>query len=163
MALYCRKENLKQVAYTQSAITHAHPVCQICDYLFLYSLQLALVETDKKDIYRAVLELSRELSEDVYRAILRVPLTPWKRLSTTGYVVHTLTAAFWGLMHTDNFETALLEVVNRGDDSDTAGAVTGALCGAYYGVQHIPEKWLGLLQRRLEIKALLKKKAGGRE
>ena len=42
-------------------------------------------------------------------------------------------------------------IVNRGGDSDTLGAITGAICGAYYGVEAIPTRWLENLQYRQRI------------
>lgn len=40
----------------------------------------------------------------------------------------------------------LISVINLGDDADTNGAITGALCGAYSGVSSIPQHWV----RRIE-------------
>ena len=56
-------------------------------------------------------------------------------------------------MTTDSFEEALTEVVNLGGDTDTAGAILGALAGAHYGVDAIPERWLEGLQNREGIEA----------
>jgi ADP-ribosyl-[dinitrogen reductase] hydrolase len=44
--------------------------------------------------------------------------------------------------------------VNLGGDTDTVGAVTGALCGAYYGLSQVPQRWLEVLQDREEIMQL---------
>jgi ADP-ribosyl-[dinitrogen reductase] hydrolase len=38
-----------------------------------------------------------------------------------GYLVETLRAVFQALFATDSFETALVDVVNRGGDADTTG------------------------------------------
>ena len=38
-------------------------------------------------------------------------------------------------------EAALVDVVNRGGDTDTNAAITGALLGAYHGAEAIPEHW----------------------
>ena len=54
---------------------------------------------------------------------------------------HTLESAVWGLLTTDSFEEAVVQVVNLGDDADTAGAVVGALAGAAYGLDAIPAAW----------------------
>jgi ADP-ribosylglycohydrolase len=40
-----------------------------------------------------------------------------------------------------NFENALLGAVNIGRDTDTIAAIAGAICGAYNGIQSIPERW----------------------
>ena len=57
------------------------------------------------------------------------------------------------LLTTDSFEEAVTEVVNLGGDTDTAGAILGAMAGAYYGVDAIPARWLDGLQNREGIEA----------
>ena len=71
-----------------------------------------------------------------------------------GYVLDTLSAAFWCLLRHDTFEETIVEAVSLGDDADTTGAVAGALAGACYGESLIPTRWLGLLQPRQEIAGL---------
>ena len=66
-------------------------------------------------------------------------------LPNTGWVRHTLESAVWGLLTTDSFEEAVVQVVNLGDDADTAGAVVGALAGAAYGLEAIPAAWRAAL------------------
>ena len=41
-----------------------------------------------------------------------------------------------------------------GDDTDTVGAITGALAGIIYGSDSIPNEWLDLLARKDDIIAL---------
>lgn len=57
------------------------------------------------------------------------------------------------MLTTDSFEEALTEVINMGGDTDTAGAILGALAGAYYGIGQIPRRWLDGLQNRAGIDA----------
>ncbi|ATB34401.1 ADP-ribosylglycohydrolase family protein [Melittangium boletus] len=49
--------------------------------------------------------------------------------------------AYWELMHAPSFETALVDVINRGGDTDVNGAVAGALLGAFHGEEAIPTDW----------------------
>lgn len=62
------------------------------------------------------------------------------------YLVETLRAVFQALFANSTFETALVDVVNRGGDADTTGAILGMICGALYGADAIPQRWL----RRLD-------------
>lgn len=39
------------------------------------------------------------------------------------------------------FRDGLITVINIGDDADTNGAITGALCGAFSGLSAIPKGW----------------------
>jgi ADP-ribosyl-[dinitrogen reductase] hydrolase len=59
-----------------------------------------------------------------------------------GYVVNTLKAVFQALFDTDTFEDCLVDIVNRGGDADTTGAIAGMLAGARYGIEAIPGRWL---------------------
>ena len=51
-------------------------------------------------------------------------------------------AVFQAFATQSSFETALVDVVNRGGDADTTGAILGMLAGALYGVDSIPLRWL---------------------
>lgn len=64
-----------------------------------------------------------------------------------GYLVETLRAVFQALFATASFETALVDVVNRGGDADTTGAILGMLAGALYGTAAIPRRWLTALEK----------------
>lgn len=69
-----------------------------------------------------------------------------RRENPSGFIVETLQAVFQAVFGTNNFEAALIDVVNRGGDADTTGAITGMIAGALYGPEAIPPSWL----RRLE-------------
>jgi ADP-ribosyl-[dinitrogen reductase] hydrolase len=69
----------------------------------------------------------------------------------SAYVLDTLQAAVWCFLKTSSFEDALVTAVNLGGDTDTVGAVCGALAGASYGLEAIPQRWLDPLQSREEI------------
>ncbi len=61
---------------------------------------------------------------------------------TRNHVRVTLSVALWALFHIREIGPALIDVVNRGGDADTNGAVAGALTGACSGESAIPETWL---------------------
>lgn len=60
----------------------------------------------------------------------------------SGYVGDTLRAVFQSFFDTDDFRYCLIDVVNRGGDADTTGAIAGMLAGALYGMEGMPEEWL---------------------
>lgn len=71
-----------------------------------------------------------------------------------GFVLDTLTAAIWSVIRTDSFEEAVVTAVGLGGDTDTTGAVAGALAGAHYGLDAIPERWRSHVQYRDELAEL---------
>ena len=58
-----------------------------------------------------------------------------------GYTLIALRAALWSARHPANFEDGLSAVVSAGGDTDTNGAIAGAVLGARFGHQAIPARW----------------------
>ena len=54
----------------------------------------------------------------------------------------TLEIAFSAVTFAGTFEDGLAEVVSRGGDADVNGAVAGALLGARFGRNALPERWM---------------------
>lgn len=70
------------------------------------------------------------------------------KVKSSGYVIDTLEASIWCILHTNNYKDAVLTAVNLGDDTDTTGAVTGSLAGLIYGYNAIPDEWIKTLKNR---------------
>lgn len=66
-----------------------------------------------------------------------------------GYIVDTLKAVLNAFYTTDTFEDCLVDVVNRGGDADTTGAIAGMIAGAFYGTTAIPKRWLRQLDKNI--------------
>ena len=60
-------------------------------------------------------------------------------------------AVYCALKYENDFEKAVIVSVNHNGDSDSTGAVTGNIIGAYLGIESIPEKFL----ENLEIKDVI--------
>ncbi len=78
---------------------------------------------------------------------------PECRRATMGFPPACIPACLYILLTTSSFEEALIETINLGGDSDTTGAILGAMAGAHYGAQAIPERWLDGLRNRAGIDA----------
>ena len=60
----------------------------------------------------------------------------------SGYIYNTVPVAIYAwYRHFDNFRDALEAVYNCGGDTDTVGAITGALMGTTLGSKAIPRSW----------------------
>ena len=55
-------------------------------------------------------------------------------------------AIYCALKHSDDFDKALITAVNHSGDSDSTGAITGNLLGAYLGLSGIPKKYIDNLE-----------------
>lgn len=80
---------------------------------------------------------------------------PEDEIQSSGYVLHTLEAAVWCFLNTDNYKDCVLKAVNLGDDTDTVGAVAGGLAGLHYGLDAIPKEWIALIPKREWIVELI--------
>ena len=60
-------------------------------------------------------------------------------------------AIYCALKYSNDFDKALIASVNHSGDSDSTGAVTGNILGAYLGLSGIPEKYL----KNLELKNVI--------
>ncbi|WP_431677159.1 ADP-ribosylglycohydrolase family protein [Kitasatospora sp. KL5] len=76
-----------------------------------------------------------------YAVVLAPDWHPDEATEFNGAVWPCLGSAVWALRTTDGFEEALRAAVDLGGDTDTVAAVTGALAGAVYGLEAIPERW----------------------
>lgn len=65
----------------------------------------------------------------------------------SGYMYHTVPVAlFCWLRHPGDFRAAVEAAITLGGDTDTVGAIVGALCGTNLGAGGIPEDWLAGLR-----------------
>ena len=73
------------------------------------------------------------------------------RPNITAHVADTLEAAFYAFMSTRSFTEAVETAIRYGGDTDSVGAITGALAGAYYGYENIPKSYIEKLELSNEI------------
>jgi len=61
----------------------------------------------------------------------------------SGYMYHTVPCVIhcW-LRHQQDFQSGLEELISAGGDTDTTGAIFGAICGAGVGKAGIPSEWI---------------------
>jgi len=61
----------------------------------------------------------------------------------TGYIYHTVPVALYAwYLHFGDFESTLSNVLNCGGDTDTTGAIAGAMAGSVTGEKGIPQDWI---------------------
>lgn len=146
---------LRTISIDVSRITHAHPQCTWASVAIDQALAALL---DDASIPAAIDSAKTDIEDDaVCLATERVSSAHRDEIRAGGYVLDTMGAAFWSLLQTDSFEEALVTAVGLGDDTDTTGAVTGALAGAYYGIEAIPPRWREQVQYADELSSLARK------
>jgi ADP-ribosyl-[dinitrogen reductase] hydrolase len=124
----------------QSRVTHPHPECVVGSAFINATIYHLLRGASPEEAVARALGVV-EMPEGLRVVIEAAPYRHREELKNSGWVRHTLESAVWGLLSTDSFEEAVVQVVNLGNDADTAGAVVGALAGAAYGLAAIPVRW----------------------
>jgi ADP-ribosyl-[dinitrogen reductase] hydrolase len=127
-AAACREFTLEQ-----AHITHNHVLSDAATLSLACMTQLLLEGAGRGACHEVASGLVTEHAEFCF--------DPWPG-RTSGYIVDTVQTVFDAFFHTASFEECLVNVVNRGGDADTTGALAGQLAGALYGVQAIPHRWL---------------------
>lgn len=61
--------------------------------------------------------------------------------SDMGFTLKAMQVALWCANQAPDFEEALVAVVSAGGDTDTNGAIAGAVLGARFGLESIPYRW----------------------
>ena len=134
--------------HVASAITHAHHIsCEAC-VTYVHALRLLSQGASPRE---AVTQVG-------YGNI-------WERSETdvpsSGFVTHTLEAAFWCLTTTNSYKNCVLKAVNLGDDTDTTAAVAGALAGLTYGFDAIPPEWVETMRGHELLDGLIAEAGSG--
>ncbi len=158
-------DNAVHYSALSSKTTHGSPIAVDCCRYMSYVIFHLFTFKDKQEIF------SQKFKDDTYAYFSEYPLHETlehiingdfmkkieSEIFSSGYAIHSLEAALWSFYHTDTFEDAILKAVNLGDDSDTVGAITGQLSGAYYGLYGIPMKLLTSLGLGCRIKTIADK------
>jgi ADP-ribosyl-[dinitrogen reductase] hydrolase len=120
----------------QAHVTHNNALSDAATECLALMVQDALHGTDREQLLRQrAIPLVTRHPEFEFRN-----MTP--RSNPSGYVVETVHAVFQAFFGTTAFRECLIDVVNRGGDADTTGAIAGMLAGALYGLEALPKTWL---------------------
>lgn len=60
---------------------------------------------------------------------------------------NSVPTAIYSFLRFHSFYESVIYAISLGGDTDTIGAMTGAISGAYYGEEAIPQEWLTALAK----------------
>jgi ADP-ribosyl-[dinitrogen reductase] hydrolase len=123
----------------QAHVTHNNPLSDAATECLALMVQDLLQGADRNEVLHARVEpLIEQYPEFRYG--------PRRRVYPSGYVAETLQAVFQAFFASSCYRDCLVDVVNRGGDADTTGAIAGMLAGAHYGLESLPRKWQDALE-----------------
>lgn len=133
------EEEVRRACRLQAHVTHNCILSDDATETLALMLRDALFGADRiRLLHERAHPLARRHPEFTFRAVRQ-------QANPSGYVADTVRAVFQAFFDTDTFEDCLVDVVNRGGDADTTGAIAGMLAGAVHGLKSIPPRWLEAL------------------
>lgn len=118
------KENIPKMVEESSSVTHASQLCLNCCTIYSLLIKSALDGATKDEL----LTLS----------CFDLKLGEFK---SSGFVVDSFNTALYSFFNTNSFKDCIIMATEFGDDADTNACIAGALSGAFYGIEGIPENW----------------------
>ena len=139
-------EALAKLAAEDAALTHSHRICQQVSGLYASAIAEAIREglapTTVYDrmVARAVQwNFDQAVRECIEHARTHRPPEFSRKM---GWVLIAFQNALYQLLHAPTLEAGVIGTVHCGGDTDTNGAICGALLGAVYGRDVVPEQWV---------------------
>ena len=146
----CTDDEIRAV----SAITHGNRVSTEACVIYVHVARRLIAGEDIDDIVPSL------KYDKPFHRLHKLHKLKEKDIKSSGYVVDTLEAALWALVHKKWlkgktsyimkwYEEDVLDAINLGDDTDTVGAVTGGLAALQYGLGFSTwDKWFSILRNK---------------
>lgn len=165
-------EELDKAGAQVAAITHGHPLGYIPAAALAHIIARCVTsETDLESIIREAVDtvckiFANEKYVEDFREIMekaiklsKSELSDWEAVSLLGegWVAEETVAiaVYCALKYKDDFAKGIVAAVNHDGDSDSTGAVTGNILGAYLGIGQIPQEF----HEPLELKDVIEELA----
>jgi ADP-ribosylglycohydrolase len=166
IGLVYKKEEAFKLGCESAAITHGHPSGFLSAGALSFIIAAILERLNLETAVEQSLEelkfhpSSKECSDLIEKAItLAKSDTPdiqaIKSLGE-GWVGEEALAIsiYCALKYQTDFEKAVITAVNHNGDSDSTGAITGSILGAYLGINGIPQNWVKEVELSSELTQL---------
>jgi ADP-ribosyl-[dinitrogen reductase] hydrolase len=154
-------EDRTRIINEVASITHRHARSLMACHIYIDFARHILAGHSAQGSYRLIMQNAEHYRQadaeaNHFERVLSGQLLELdvSQIRSSVYVVDTLEAAIWCILHTNNYRDAVLSAVNLGGDTDTIAAVTGGVAGLYYGLDQIPADWLNIVARRSDIESL---------
>lgn len=166
IGLFYEKEQAFKLGCECAAITHGHPsgylsagalsyiIAAIIEGLDIETaIELALAECEK---YPSSDECSQLIKKAINLAKSDTPDLQAIESLGEGWVGEEALAVsiYCALKYQKNFEKAVITAVNHDGDSDSTGAITGNILGAYLCLNGIPQNWVRVVELSNELTQL---------
>ena len=159
IAYYAIEKKLKEYEILElvrqiSSITHAHEISIMACYFYVRYVIFLLNGKDKYSAYSMAkcvdYAMFKKETQEAFNRLINEDISKLKvnDIKSTAYVVDTLEACIWVTLKSENYKEAIIGAINLGGDTDTIGALTGAIAGIIYGYDYIPDDWKNAIAKK---------------
>jgi len=137
---------LVAAARAQAALTHHDPAAGWGAAIGAAMIRAGIRGEDCFDAMTRVLAMIDDEQRGRFSSMLDASWTPGRSGDpSNGTVWGCLAQAVWAVRRHDTFAEVVTAAIDLGGDTDTVATVAGAIAGARHGVQHIPSRWLTMV------------------
>ncbi|MGV2875883.1 ADP-ribosylglycohydrolase family protein [Macrococcus capreoli] len=129
-------EEKYKIVSDYSKLTHGHERSIMGCMIYILVLEALMSNVDKSELLNNVRTQLEELGKDysvyhrIFNGLVNLHID---EIKSTGYVVDTLEAVLYCYLNHETYHEGVFAAINLGGDTDTIGALTGALFGATFG------------------------------
>lgn len=154
VGLFCTKETAFRLGCDIAALTHGHPSGYLSAGVLAHIITLLVDGLEIEEAVRNALEVMSdykghvECSSKIREALelVKSDINPGEAIKKLGegWVGDEAIAisVYCALKSKYDFRSAIRMAVNHDGDSDSTGAITGNILGAYLGISGIPDRWV---------------------
>jgi poly(ADP-ribose) glycohydrolase ARH3 len=110
------------------------------------SVQVSSIDNGFTESLGGIKSISASFSSRPTNSVIEVIEAIRDRYRLSLRAIESVPAAIGAFVLTNSFREAVVLAVNLGGDTDTIGAMAGAVAGAYYGLDQIPQEWIDPLE-----------------
>lgn len=165
---YHDTESVRRAAVAQAMLTHTDPQALAGAAAVAFAVAAGVNragEPDGPGLVRLAASFVASIDESMAAKIEGLagrldadPADGFVYTGTSGYVMETVPGALYAFLRTpSDFEETVLTAVNAGGDTDSLGAIAGAVSGAFNGAARIPAKWKDGVEGRRYLETLATK------
>lgn len=139
---YCEQySEIKEKSLLSSYITHNYHIAGWTCVILNTIISLIIEGVQKERVLSNIKTIFEKSIPDEINTVLNLDYQKINDYNypISGYSVDTLRIALWSWLTSENYLESIKKVILLGDDTDTFGAVTGAIAGCYWGYDAIPD------------------------
>lgn len=165
-------QTLEQVVDEVTGLTHGQMRSKLVSRLFVYFIRLM---PRMKNVDRALMQAIRAINrqpavqslleqeelgnfvisdeQSVTDIVDQLRQQSRSNIVPSGYVIDTLNTVLWTVLNHEDYESAVIDVVSLGGDTDTNAALVGLVMS--FIDEQLPEHWFDTLQAKNKIESVL--------